>query len=238
MVARSSTVVACCALVCFAVACCAMACSPFSTAGDAAAPAEAGKDDAENGAESGADGSGQPDASVVDADVAPDAQDAGPLIVFATATKYTGDLMGAAGADTICSNAAHAAGFPTSTKFVAWLSTSVKSAAARLAGDGPWYVPQTNLLPGALVALNKTQLLLGQLAGPINKDENGNTVASLVWTGTLAGGQRSLLTCADWVPGGTNGRVGASDQIDSRWTSYMDLGCVGSSFPVYCFQVP
>jgi hypothetical protein len=245
MGARCFTVVASGALVCFAVASCAVSCSAFRAADDVQ-PAEAGKDDAEGQAESGADGSSALDASPADADAdadaAPDAPPPpGSFIVFASATVTAGDLMGGVSmADARCNTAAHDAGFPPSTKFVAWLSTNLKSAAARLTGDGPWYVPQPNHLPGNLVAADRAQLLSGTLAGPISRNEHGDVVGQTVWTGTFAdGGASSGARCNEWssVDVGIIGTVGASDQMDSTWTSRLNLSCAGT-YSVYCFQVP
>jgi hypothetical protein len=154
---------------------------------------EAGANHDDSGAGSAADDasrdSAPADVSVADGDAAPPPGDAqATFIVFATSTPVGGDMMGVAMADAHCTTVAHAAGFPMSTTFVAWLSTAQKSAGARLVGDGPWHVPRADLSPGQLVAFDKVQLVGGVLSGPINRDEHGVIVARTVWTGTASNG--------------------------------------------------
>jgi hypothetical protein len=208
---------------------------------------EAGANHDDSGAGSAADDasrdSAPADVSVADGDAAPPPGDAqATFIVFATSTPVGGDMMGVAMADAHCTTVAHAAGFPMSTTFVAWLSTAQKSAGARLVGDGPWHVPRADLSPGQLVAFDKVQLVGGVLSGPINRDEHGVIVARTVWTGTASNGGALPASCSDWSQppargAGNIGTVGASEQIDARWTTYTSQLCTDTA-SVYCFQVP
>jgi hypothetical protein len=154
--------------------------------------------------------------------------------IFATATSYTGNLNGAAGADAICTASSDAVGL--GGKWTAWISTATSDALSRIQDVGPWY-----LLDGTMVFTNKANFRTTPLA-PINIDEHGALKANgLVWTGTLAGGIHSDSDCqgfttADNAIQGTYGNLGGT----SSWTSSSSPGSstdpCNFSGSLYCIE--
>jgi hypothetical protein len=154
--------------------------------------------------------------------------------VFATSSTFRGDLGGLAGADAKCADSASSAGRAGS--WTAWLSDASADALDRIADVGPWA-----LLDGT-VAFDDKAMLATHPHVPLDIDEKGQQTFACVWTGTLAGGRRSPMTCAGWTsttdPGGGLIGTGASD---GRWTADVANGPCGAStcasmFKLYCFE--
>ncbi len=102
----------------------------------------------------------------------------------------------------------------------AWLSTSTVNAIDRIADVGPWY-----RLDGVTKLFeNRAQLAVGPLA-PI--DTPGDRLAgSPFWTGTLADGTRSGLTCGDWTQDVTGtATVGRADAVGAAWVQAEPISC-------------
>jgi len=100
---------------------------------------------------------------------------------------------GFAAGDARCNEAAQAM-FP-GRSFVAWLSSSVTPAKARLTAGAQWYVGAT-LLGGI------TELTTGTLKTALNKAPDGSAVPTPlgVWTGTEGDGNENVGgTCTDWT---------------------------------------
>jgi hypothetical protein len=174
------------------------------------------------------------------ADAALDAagDDAGTKQAFETPLTFNGrlDANGVAGSgglaagDARCHEAALAK-FPGRT-FVAWLSTSTKSAASRLAGAGPWYVGATYL--GGL-----TELTTGSLMTPLDKTPDGAAIVAPagVWTGTEGDGTANAAICTDWttISSGISAEIGSSGVSGTFWT-YGTLRTCDSTYHLYCFE--
>jgi hypothetical protein len=158
-----------------------------------------------------------------------DDSDVSPQLVFATASKQTGDLGGLAAADDIC--AARAADAGLDGTFIAWLSSPEESADARLTHASTPYA-RTD---GAEVAADWEDLVDGQLAAPIDRDEHGEPVAGDVWTGTLTSGEPAEVTCAGFVNPAVSGVCGSSNATDSTWTDNIEPPCT-SALRLYCVQ--
>jgi hypothetical protein len=163
-----------------------------------------------------------------------------PRIAFVTSQTWSGDLGGIAGAQTLCNDAAAAAGL-TGT-FDAWLSTPGSSPLSRFVrATGP-YVGVT----GTPIAFSFADLVDGShaLFRAIQLDEYGQSQpgSDLVFTGTNPDGSYhpSLLLddCSDW----TNGSTGAGSAIAGRagdvgpsWTNSVTANCTIPRH-LYCFE--
>lgn len=151
--------------------------------------------------------------------------------VFVSSTAFDGNLGGIAGADAKCQNTAAAASL--SGTWRAWLSTSLSTAAARLAHSALPYAT----LDGKVVALNWSDLTDGTLLRPIAADEFGTPVSSAqdVWTATNGSGAYTGSSCGDFT--GTSGSavVGSTSRIDSGWTLANTAAC-GALKRLYCVQ--
>ena len=158
---------------------------------------------------------------------------------FETPLTFNGrlDANGVAGAgglaagDARCNEAAQAM-FP-GRMFVAWLSTSVTPAKARLTVGASWYVGAT-LLGGI------TELTTGTLKTALNKGPDGSAVPTPlgVWTGTEGDGTENVGgTCSDWTSNssGVSGEVGSSGVSGTLWTYAVTRSC-DTPYHLYCFE--
>jgi uncharacterized repeat protein (TIGR02543 family) len=162
-------------------------------------------------------------------------------VVFATAATYNGipgSTAGLGGADTICQNAASAAGIPNSLTFRAWLSTSSTNAISRLGtNDGIWV--RTD---GRPIAMFRGDLTGGNLIHAPMTDEHGMPIVSgnlLAWTGTTVGGIAAGATCNGWMANTASylGMVGRITTTSGAWTN-APIGpqpC-NSQAHLYCFM--
>jgi hypothetical protein len=150
--------------------------------------------------------------------------------VFVTSTTSNAQLGGVAGADARCAAIAGDAGI--GGIWVAWLSTEGgPHAVDRLTSIGPWHT-----ISGGVVAANKGVLVGGSLDRTIDRDEKGMVVPpSHVWTGSGPDGRYLTNDCDRWTPGGSRGRVGATDQTTAGWTSTTTITC-GLPARLYCFE--
>jgi hypothetical protein len=165
-------------------------------------------------------------------------------LVFVSASKYTGNLGGVAGADAKCQGEATAKGL--NGTFKAWLSSSDSNdpESRFVHSPVPYY-----LLNGAKIADNWTDLVDGALMNNISLDINSNTVSSYgsyvdyFWTNTLANGTTNRTAPAWGTCGGfttadnlSAGMVGNNTVTNAAWTynMYMGLAC-GNNFRLYCF---
>ena len=174
--------------------------------------------------------------------------------VFVTSTTHTGDLKtegaalcggtcadGLAGGDAICNKRASDA--MLGGTWVAWLSTSVEAAKARLtAGSGPFIrAAGTPAVPH--IAVDIDDLTDGSLDAAIKNTEAGIPAPFRgVWTGTSANGAHAGPDCNAWqsaVFGGPEGNVGGEEAADSTWTDYAENNPENCSFEfrLYCFEV-
>lgn len=157
-------------------------------------------------------------------------------LVFVTSQKYSGNLGGLSGANSICQARGIEAGY-TGT-FKAWVSTSTVSAASQIPNGVAF-----RLLNGTLVADNKIDLLDGTVDNPINLTElnavvTGTTGNERVFTGTNPNGTANASTCQNWTSNSSlqNGRWGDTLSTNSYWTSRGSVAC-SNLRRLYCFQV-
>jgi len=164
-------------------------------------------------------------------------------LVFVTSQSYTGNLGGAAGADSICQQLTTTAGLSGTCK--AWISTSTSDPSSTFIQSPYPYV----LLDGTTVALSWTALTSSIPAAGIYIDENGNNFESTepspcVWTSTNNDGTTIVngdqpWDCNEWTDG-SNDFSGSGTQIvwpDGDW-SYIPgtpLVCL-TACHLYCFQ--
>lgn len=149
-------------------------------------------------------------------------------IVFVTSTTHNGNFGGLAGADTICTNLATAAGLPGT--YVAWLSTASVNAVDRL-GSARGFVRHD----GEPFADQPSEIVTNQIFNAIHLDELGNDVGAVeVWTGTQNDGTVAGSTCTDWTVGSGNGRVGNSSGGPAAWTDATNGNC-SQPRRHYCF---
>ena len=151
-----------------------------------------------------------------------------PNIAFLT-TNRAADFGGLAGADTICSDTATAAGLNGS--FKAFLSTSTVDAITRLGTASGW-----ERVDGKPVANSVADVVAGKMFYPVritplpfDAKQDG------VWTGTTANGVAQLSSCTNWTAATTSTtRVGDSSAIGIRFTEAVAIAC-NTTNRIYCF---
>lgn len=148
---------------------------------------------------------------------------------FASSTTYTGNLGGIDGADAICQSLANKADL--GGRWMAWLSSSKRSMNDFIARTANY-----KLLGSTPPIINATNLY--SLASAINRDEDGNSIASSsAWTGTSASGSvDGTNTCSDWTSTSGSARVGSTAGTGSTWTYNATATC-GNSYRIYCFEI-
>lgn len=150
-------------------------------------------------------------------------------VVFATSIKHDGDLGGLEGADALCAERASAAGLEGS--FMAWLSAPEEPAAGRLAHADTSYA-RTDAVR---IADDWDDLVDGELAAPIDRDEEGAEVSGDAWTGTLASGEPALLTCGRFDSVDESGVCGSTRETGAAWTANIQPPCT-SALRLYCIE--
>ena len=166
--------------------------------------------------------------------------DAGPdspivipgLRVFTSSMTYTGNLGGLAGADAKCKLLAQSAGLGSGT-WVAWLSTNTTFAKDRITSAGPW-----TLVGLAGIAVTKAQLTAPPLGRPLRRNENGQAVNGLVWTGTAPNGTFTDDDCNDWTTEFPFFHAASGDSLASGdvWTAATASDCQ-TPHRLYCFEL-
>lgn len=180
--------------------------------------------------------------------------------IFATSTKYTGDLktagsnieLGSAnngldGADKICQSRANAANLGGLWR--AWLSDSVINAASRLTHRNVKY----GLIDNTPIADNWNDLIDSKLTSSIHRTENGDVIAESnnwdVWTATYSFGEAyhnfddSNANCNNWTSNSSNysSYGGSTRRSDSEWSiSYLGgrPQTCNNLRRLYCFEEP
>ncbi len=157
-------------------------------------------------------------------------------LAFVTSATFPTDLGGTFNYDVACNDAASAAGIndtnANGTRFVAWLSDTSLSAAARVGNSARGFVR----LDGKPVADTVASLVAGGIMNPIRIDENGGNVSDDdVMTGTLGNGtEASGATCSDWFSNGGTARIGLTSGGPEVWTSFDSPSCAPKR--MYCFM--
>lgn len=205
------------------------------------------------------DGSSASDVQSVDvSDAWTDAFDGnvGPAFrrVFISSGKWTANLGGVSGADSLCQSAAAAAGL--GGKWMAWVSTSTSSPKTRFVHSAvPW-----QLLDGTVIANDWADLTSGSLEHNIDRDENnvpvvwsGSLMTGITWTSTYGDGSSMLShgsssDCSGFTDGTSMstsayagvGYIGYTTGYQSDWWSDAQGGGTGydcvSSLSLYCFE--
>ena len=179
----------------------------------------------------------EPESSSEPFDVVP------PKIVFVTQAKAKGNTAGLAGADTMCSAAATAAGLPGT--YTAWISDSNDDAIGRVTNYlGPYvrtdFVRVADDFADVLDCANPECL-----QAPIEKNEFGNQAPGFIdsLTGTLQTGIACGFDCNDWTDSmlakGTFGSGGppSGNPLSSTWTNRSSASqCASTSKHRICFQ--
>lgn len=167
-------------------------------------------------------------------------------LVFATSTKYNGNLGGLSGADTKCQERATAVGLSGAWK--AWISDNSggfsTDASHRLNHSQVPY----KLVNGTKVANNWADLVDQSLLSPINVTERGESTSAVenrwdVWTNTSEGGHvweaQARLACNNWTSDSSShvGSGGSTAEASYRWsaTEYAGHGC-NTVARLYCFE--
>jgi len=173
-------------------------------------------------------------------------------LVFVVSQGRTGNLGGIAGADAYCQQLADAAGHQGT--FKAWLSTSSVSSSpsVRFTKSNIPYA----MVNGEVIATDWNDLTDGEIAVPLNIDENGNTPSgtSAVWSYTRVDGTPGLFGnanhkcyggdchCKGWTTTATQGSptpgaaVGQRHVSNDNWTDYSFSNSCGSMRFLYCFE--
>lgn len=150
--------------------------------------------------------------------------------IFVTATAYSGNLAGSAGADTICTAAAESVSL--GGRWTSWISTATSDALSRVQEVGPWY-----LLNGTMVFANKANFRTMPLA-PIDISELGTTSANgRVWTGTVSGAIHSEMDCMGFstADASVQGTVGVAPSTQNWTDNATPVPCQATG-SIYCIE--
>lgn len=197
--------------------------------------AEGGLTDASDpGDGSTGDGAGEADA---DADTIIGCKREPNCVRYVFVTTRFFNSLAVQNADTYCNDEAHDSASVAAIrnrKFLAWTSTSAKSAASRHVQGTMAYRLVDDL---TTLANDWTDLTNGGIAAPIQRT-NTNAVLpspSFVWTGTAANGS-AAASCGDWTKTSpVEGQAGATDQTDAFWTSASLRNCDDTA-RLYCIE--
>lgn len=147
-----------------------------------------------------------------------------------------GGNVGVAAADAICQSRAAAGGLRFPGSFKAWVSTSAEDAPDRINFNGPWV-----RLDGVVIAQSKTDLLDGEIFGPINQNEFGSYERNhWALTGTDSSGAWGAADCNGWTSDLTTdfATTGFANGV-VYWTDQGYDNQCGYNARLYCFsEVP
>jgi hypothetical protein len=208
--------------------------SDGSSVADVGAPLEAG-DDGAAAAGDGQAGNGCPIASCGARSVCASGHCVPARRVFVSASTFTGNLGGHAGADGTCQDTANAAGL--GGVWMAWISDFASSPSQRFNRANYEYA----LLDGTVVAGDWTVLTSGTLAHGIDENEHGQAVGggtTEVWTATRTNGSLFANGCNGFTSSSSHApvvEVGVSGNTDSTWTEVYLQFCSRTDH-LYCFE--
>ena len=171
--------------------------------------------------------------------------------VFVTSKKYSGNLGGLSGADTICQSSANSAGLQGTYK--AWISDSSNSTLDRLYHHSGVY----KLLNGVTIADNWNDLIkntpevikINEYGNRISYEPDGQTDKCgwsgggmfFAWTNTQNSGiktkNNSLEVCQNWTNSSSSytGVVGFGPGRPTQWTNFCAFEC-NMQARLYCFE--
>jgi cysteine-rich repeat protein len=156
--------------------------------------------------------------------------------VFVTSAAYLGqEVGGLVGGDAKCNELASFSDIVAGRHFVAWLSTELKEAKARLSAGSVPYARTDNVM----VAPDNDGLLDGTLDAPIDHDEHGLPAvgSQQVWTGTMPDGTAVGEDCNGWGFSGIGGWTGLWTATDATWSSNVSVSCLQLRH-LYCIEAP
>ncbi len=165
-----------------------------------------------------------------------------PKLVFVTSATYDGDLGDLSGADDKCQGLASGAGLVGT--FKAWISgsSSTEEARDRMSQADVNY----RRVDGVKIADNWADLIDGTLDAPINVDQNGNTVGSVLTAYTNTESNGSFLNDDRECGAGAGEEWNTDDQFQSG--GYGTVGATNSTWSwvtnnacdqfrrLYCFE--
>ncbi|MFL5307855.1 MAG: hypothetical protein ACJ8F1_21730 [Polyangia bacterium] len=158
-------------------------------------------------------------------------------LMFVTATQLVMPFGNSAAtsqtnADAFCNARATAASLPGT--YVAWLSTSTRSAMSKLGTANGWV--RTD---GRPFANTKADLAAGKIFYPPLYSESGADTLSAFYsaaTGTAADGTATANTCADWTStSGATAGGGEPSRGTKYWTDFFARTC-NAAYVLYCFE--
>jgi len=114
---------------------------------------------------------------------------------------------------------------------MAWLSAPDRSAGQRLAHAEISYA-RTDAVR---VADDWDDLVDGELAAPIDRDEQGEEVSGDAWTGTLASGEPAAVSCGGFDSADESGVCGSTRETGTAWTDNIQPPCT-SALRLYCIE--
>jgi len=234
------------------VAACATsaACAPFGEAPGDGPPVEISR--SADPTDAPGDGGARSGEGAASSDASPDAPkpETGPTggcnggagcarVVFVTSTTFLPYAFGSlAEADTRCNTLASKSPNKrvSGRSYVAWLSDSTASPSTRMVHGTAEYVRPDEVR----IAKNFADLTSGApLDNAIAVDEQDETQAGFVWTGTGPSGASSGSDCGDWSNAYGVGTLGTISASKPRWTnsSPVDDGfCTTDVARLYCFE--
>jgi hypothetical protein len=161
--------------------------------------------------------------------------------VFVTSTTRDGDFGlddpdgPLAFADAECNVLAANAGLPGT--YMAWLSDNSASPSTRFTRATVPY----NLVNGAKIADNWTDLTDGNIDRTLNRTQAGTVVGRGVWTSTRSNGESSSQKCGNWNNTVDQGVFGTTGLSTFGWTgasadNIRTADACNKSYAFYCFQ--
>jgi hypothetical protein len=156
--------------------------------------------------------------------------------VLVTKELFPGNFGGPDQADVECQDIADARSL--GGKWMAWVSTSTKTAGARFEAHPVPYVLLAKDGIGDEIADDWNHLIDGSLDTAISINEDGEPTASgCAWTGTTVNGLSSPPDCNGWTEQSQEGRWGSPKKANAEWTeSAIPAKCNGSACSFYCFE--
>lgn len=153
--------------------------------------------------------------------------------VFVTSSTFDGNLVGCSGANTKCQ--IHADRVALGGTWTAWCQDDTTLAKDKITVTEGGY----KRVDGVIIADSFANLISGNLQNSISADENGQYVASSVWTGTQPNPGYYSVTCLNWTAyqnlSYAWGSQGCSYSNNIQWTDCGWASCNNHAH-IYCFE--
>jgi len=161
--------------------------------------------------------------------------------IFVSSVPYDGNLGGLTGADSVCQARASVASLPGAGTYKAVMSNSSIPANSRI-----FITMEVRNTNGMTVATDSSQFWSGSIQNPVDYDEMGTQIISVldVWTNTDSSG--SIVdtiaingSCDNWTSNQFihGGFLGRADMTDSEWLKKLAgaQNC-NQAFRIYCIS--